>query len=160
MVWSCNKSSKSWCVHACFSCVWLFATLWTVAHQAPLSMGFPRQECSVGCHFFLQGIFLTQKLNLHLLHWHAGSLPLSHQGSPSMWIHIYLTHSFLLAPSYYIVWCFDNLPSNSLAKNIFWNLFQRSTIAKKIFKVLNWTTGILLRWSPRVELQGQKVSHL
>ena len=22
----------------------LFATLWTVAHQAPLSMGFPRQE--------------------------------------------------------------------------------------------------------------------
>ena len=114
----------------------------------------------LGSHFFLQGIFLTQKLNLHLLHWHAGSLPLSHQGSPSMWIHIYLTHSFLLAPSYYIVWCFDNLPSNSLAKNIFWNLFQRSTIAKKIFKVLNWTTGILLRWSPRVELQGQKVSHL
>ena len=27
-----------------FSCVWLFATLWTVAHQAPLSMGFSRQE--------------------------------------------------------------------------------------------------------------------
>ena len=28
----------------CFSCVWLFATLWTVAHQAPLSVGFSRQE--------------------------------------------------------------------------------------------------------------------
>ena len=27
-----------------FSCVQLFATLWTVACQAPLSMGFPRQE--------------------------------------------------------------------------------------------------------------------
>jgi len=26
------------------SCVWLFVTTWTVAHQAPLSMGFPRQE--------------------------------------------------------------------------------------------------------------------
>ena len=26
------------------SCVWLFATPWTVAHQAPLSMGFSRQE--------------------------------------------------------------------------------------------------------------------
>ena len=25
-------------------CVWLFATLWTVARQAPLSTGFPRQE--------------------------------------------------------------------------------------------------------------------
>ena len=27
-----------------FSHVWLFMTLWTVAHQAPLSMGFSRQE--------------------------------------------------------------------------------------------------------------------
>ena len=27
-----------------FSCVWVFATLWTIAHQAPLSMGFSRQE--------------------------------------------------------------------------------------------------------------------
>ena len=26
------------------SCVQLLATLWTVAHQAPLSMGFSRQE--------------------------------------------------------------------------------------------------------------------
>ena len=32
-------------VHAIgFSCVWLFATLWTIAYQAPLSMGFSRQE--------------------------------------------------------------------------------------------------------------------
>ena len=28
----------------CFSCVQLCVTLWTVAHQAPLSMGFSRQE--------------------------------------------------------------------------------------------------------------------
>ena len=27
-----------------FSHVWLFVTLWTVAHQDPLSMGFTRQE--------------------------------------------------------------------------------------------------------------------
>ena len=34
------------CVHACccFSCVWLLMTLWTVAHQSPLSMEFSRQE--------------------------------------------------------------------------------------------------------------------
>ena len=31
----------------CFSLVWLFTTPWTVAHQAPLSMGFSWQEhCS------------------------------------------------------------------------------------------------------------------
>ena len=27
-----------------FSCVQLFLTLWTIAHQASLSMGFSRQE--------------------------------------------------------------------------------------------------------------------
>ena len=32
------------CVLSCFSCVWLFVTLWTIAHRAPLSMGFSRQE--------------------------------------------------------------------------------------------------------------------
>ena len=36
----------SWhvCMLSCFSRVWLFATPWTSACQAPLSMGFPRQE--------------------------------------------------------------------------------------------------------------------
>ena len=35
----------SWCMHAqSLSCVWLFATPWTVAHHASLSMGFSRQE--------------------------------------------------------------------------------------------------------------------
>ena len=33
-------------------------------------------------HFFLEGIFLTQGLNLCLLYWQADSLPLSHLGSP------------------------------------------------------------------------------
>ena len=35
------------CVPNCFSRVQLFVTLWIVAHQAPLSMGFSRREyCS------------------------------------------------------------------------------------------------------------------
>ena len=33
------------------SCVWLFMALWTVAHQAPLFMGFPRQEHWSGLPF-------------------------------------------------------------------------------------------------------------
>ena len=32
------------CLPSRFSCVQLFGTPWTVAHQAPLSMGFSRQE--------------------------------------------------------------------------------------------------------------------
>ena len=40
---------------------------WTAAHHAPLSLGFFRQEYWSGCHFLLQGIFLTQGLNPYLL---------------------------------------------------------------------------------------------
>ena len=43
---------------------------------------FPGKNTGVGCHFLLQGIFLTQGLNPCLLHWQADSLPLSHLGSP------------------------------------------------------------------------------
>ena len=31
-------------MQSCFSCVQLYGTLWTVACQSPLSIGFPRQE--------------------------------------------------------------------------------------------------------------------
>ena len=40
---------------------------WTVAHQAPLSMGFPRQKYWSGLHFLLQGIFPFQGSKLHFL---------------------------------------------------------------------------------------------
>ena len=38
------KVQRYLCMLGHFSHVWLFATPWTVAHQAPLSMGFSRQE--------------------------------------------------------------------------------------------------------------------
>ena len=59
-----------------------FVTLWTVAARLLCSWDFPGKNTGVGCHFLLQGIFLTQGLNLSLLRWQADSLPLSHQGSP------------------------------------------------------------------------------
>ena len=43
------------CVLSRFSCVRLFATLWTVIHQAPLSMGFSRQEYWSGLPFTSPG---------------------------------------------------------------------------------------------------------
>ena len=46
------------CVHAqLLSCVPLVATPWTVAHQAPLSMGFSRQEYRSGLPFLSPGDF-------------------------------------------------------------------------------------------------------
>ena len=44
---------------------------------------FQTRITGVDCHLLLQGIFPSQELNLHILHWQADSLPLSHQGSPS-----------------------------------------------------------------------------
>ena len=38
------KDNVPMCVLSHFSHVWLFVTLWTVAHQAPILMGFSRQE--------------------------------------------------------------------------------------------------------------------
>ena len=55
------------CAHV-FSCVRLLVTPWTVAHQAPPSMEFSRQEYWSGCHFLLQGIFPIQRSNLGLQH--------------------------------------------------------------------------------------------
>ena len=46
----------------------LFATLWTVAYQAPLSMGFSRQEDWSGQPFPLPGNLPAQGLNRLLLH--------------------------------------------------------------------------------------------
>ena len=50
----------------------------------------PGKNTGVGCHAFLQGIFLTQGSNLsllHLLHWQVGPLPSSHLGSCSFTAH-------------------------------------------------------------------------
>ena len=45
------------CVLSHFSHVLLFMTLWTVNHQAPLSMGLFSKNTGVGCPALLQGIF-------------------------------------------------------------------------------------------------------
>ena len=71
------------------SCVWLFATLWIVALQAPLSMGLSRQENWSGFSCPPSGIFPAQGLNLYLLrilHWQVGSLPLVPPGKPLLCI--------------------------------------------------------------------------
>ena len=44
---------------------------------------FPGNSTRVDCHFLLGGIFLTQRLNLGLLHCRQMFYHLSHQGSPN-----------------------------------------------------------------------------
>ena len=73
----------------CFSRVRLCTTLWTAAHQAPLSMGFSRQEHWSGLPFPSPkdlpnpGIEPMSPTSLASPALKADSLPLSHQGSLS-----------------------------------------------------------------------------
>ena len=61
------------CRLSCFSRVWLFATLWTEAHQAPLSMGFSRQASWSGLLCPPPGPSSRDRTCLiHPLHWLAG----------------------------------------------------------------------------------------
>ena len=64
----------------------LCVVLWTVACQAPLSMGFSSPE-HWSCHALLQRIFPTQGLNpclSGLLHCQAGALSLAPSGKPRL----------------------------------------------------------------------------
>ena len=62
----------------------LLVTPWTAAQQAPLSMGFPRQESWSGLTFLLQG------MDPSLPHWQVDSLPWSHQANPNRTYTAYL----------------------------------------------------------------------
>ena len=68
---------------SCFSPFRLCWTLWPVARQAPLSMGFSRQESWGGLPYPSPGA-LPDGSNPHLLcpmHWQAGSLLLELPGN-------------------------------------------------------------------------------
>ena len=74
------------------SCIQLFETLWSVAHQAPLSVGFSRQEYGVAITYW-SGLPCPppgdlpnlghEALSLSLLHWQVGSLPPVPPGKPT-----------------------------------------------------------------------------
>ena len=86
------QTSRCMCVQP-LSYVLLFATLWTVAYQAPLSMGFFRQENQSGLPFstLVEKIYSSRSswprdqtcIFLCLPHWQADFLPLRHMGSPA-----------------------------------------------------------------------------
>ena len=58
------------------SCVQLFATPWTAACQAPVSMELCRQEYGSGLPFPSPGDLPDPGIEPHLLHWQVDFLPL------------------------------------------------------------------------------------
>ena len=101
------------CMCVCvYACVWakLRLTLCNFMDCSPpgsfVHEDSPSKNTGVGCHAILQGIFLTQGLNLSLLcllHWQMGSLPLAPTGKHIyiymyiyMYIYIYThTHTYI-----------------------------------------------------------------
>ena len=87
---------KSFHVHMCakschFSRIQLFVTLWSVAHQAPLSMGFSRQENQSGLPCAPSGNLSNpgnEPLSPTAPALQADSLLLSYPGSLFMYIQI------------------------------------------------------------------------
>ena len=53
---------------------------------------FPGKITGAGCHFLLQGIFLTQGLNLRLLHWQVDSSTIEPPGKPQNILLLLLSH--------------------------------------------------------------------
>ena len=109
-VWSSMVSRSHWnyrsymwkffssaCVLSRFSHVWLCVTLWTIALQVPLSVGFSRQEYWSGLPWPSPGDLPDPGLNpclLCLLHWQASSLLLAPPGKPLLVLSCKLLCSF------------------------------------------------------------------
>ena len=83
----------------CFSQVQLFATLWTIIHQAPLSMELVKQEYWSGLicpppedlpHPGIKPASLTSPP----LHWQMGSLPLSATWEAHSWTYTLIKAQF------------------------------------------------------------------
>ena len=100
-----------------FGFVWLFVTPWTVAHQAPLPIGYSRQEywsgfpCPPPRDLPNPGV---KPVSLSLLHWWVGSLPLVPPGNP-----------ILVAPILTFKWCdifTENCLVNFLLAQLIWSL--------------------------------------
>ena len=111
------------CVLSCFSHVQLFAILWTVTCQVPLSMGFSRQGYWSVLPFPPPGDLPASEIkpaSLMYPHWHVGSLPLVQPGKP-------------IKPLYSR--SHKSLGCSSLSMNVIYIIWKR---VKQIYIVREW----------------------
>ena len=97
-----HKMRSFWIVCVCishFSCVQFFVTPWTAVHQAPLSMGFSRQEHWSGLPFTLPGDASQHKITLCLIFPNTGIKP-APTASPALASSFFTTSTTWEAPSW------------------------------------------------------------
>ena len=99
---SCSVSTEKTACLVAQPCPNWFAILWTVTHQAPLSMGFPRKESWNVLPYPSPGDLPDPGIKPGSPALQADSYPLSHQGSPYVLIHV---HKIKQSLSVYCEWC-------------------------------------------------------
>ena len=113
-----------------------FATLWTVAHQAPCQCNSPGKNTAAGCHFLLQEIFPTQGSNPDLPHCRQILCQLSHQGCR------------LISESYCLISssaCWIPFISNDVfMNNYFWEKSFQKLRKLSTFKKIWWFSPLAL----------------
>ena len=123
--------------------VWLFATLWTVAYQAPLSMGFSRQEDWSGLPFPSPGDLPDPEIEPRPPTLEADTLTSEPPGKPNQ---VILYNLFNLAVSFFwFVKSSHNITSSKLLRCLneyvkFWAVRGDQQIITSIIIIL--TNGI------------------
>ena len=117
----------------------------TVVCQAPLSLGFPRQECWRGFAISSSmGSSWLRGSNLCLLHWQTDSLPLSHLGSTVTLI-TYVEKNKII---------FNQRLSNDLERSLyFWVTILAAFLA--CCRPPSLTFFLLSGWSYRLVVEGR-----
>ena len=122
------------------------AISWTVHHQAPLSVGFPRQKYWVGCHFLLQGIFPSQDLNSCLLHWQADFFFFLTTEPPGKSLKLYF---YLICVFICLIFAYYKLHDNS-DLGFFCSWFPSLGLSWGLYKFFFINAGYMIEWKPEI----------
>ena len=136
------------CILSCSIDVQLFATLWTVAFQAPLSMGILQARILewVGIPFSKgpsqprNRIQVSNPSLLHLLHWQAGSWPVGSPGSPKDYIYIYIYMCVCVCVCV-CVWSYykSQYHKNACMLSVLWvPVVLLMILSKRYFAIFTW----------------------
>ena len=104
-----SVQSRMW-VLSCFSCIQIFVTRWTVACQAPLSMGFSRQEYWSGLPFPSPGDLPNPGIEPGFPALRADFKLSEPPGKPWYVLESLQNHHPLLPQ----LWCMEKMPSTNL----------------------------------------------
>ena len=110
--WSIEWLHGPKCVHA-QSCPTLYDPMDYRPTRFLCPWNFPGKNTGASCHFLLQGIFLTQGLNLHLRHflyWQADSLPIKVMGD----LYYIITDALIIVSLFQCTYPSGYLKSNTI----------------------------------------------